>query len=116
MLWPSLGRYPWLAGPRFVRGSPPKNRPDKSGRYACLLASSGVVGHADVIRSVGAFEDVAVEHRVRVAGRDLLPLGSALEASLGTKLSRRESFGGGGSRTPVRKASQLEDYMLIPFA
>ena len=25
------------------------------------------------------------------------------------------NFGGGGSRTPVRKALQLEDYMLVPF-
>src|SRR5580704_4730201 len=27
----------------------------------------------------------------------------------------KRNFGGGGSRTPVRKALQLEDYMLVPF-
>ena len=29
--------------------------------------------------------------------------------------SPRTNGGGGGSRTPVRKALQLEDYMLVPF-
>ncbi len=31
-------------------------------------------------------------------------------------ISRRKNGGGGGSRTPVRKALRLEAYMLIPFS
>jgi len=49
--------------------------------------------------------------------RWLVPLGSPSQtSSLGTKFAPSANFGGGGSRTPVRRGLRLEAYMLIPFA
>ena len=70
-----------------------------------LESALGIICGADIQRLVSAFEDVAEEHE-----ECDLPLGK-----LGTKFSPGENFGGGGSRTPVRKALRPEAYMLSAF-